>query len=127
MPHRPRMPRPRWQGSRPLKLITVRIVPKEGEGVEEKLPFHAPDGRYWAEESVEEVLDRVIDYLDGKYPAWEFRLVALKGGGQFNFVYDGPRAPSALAEVMAKREGKVDSESEGDSSGVGGIVHGQGT
>ena len=105
-------PRPRWAGSRPLKSFVVKVVPKAGQGVEESIPFHAPKGRYWTEQSVEEALDKVIDYLDRKYPAWEFRLVALKGGGQFNFVYDGDRGGEGIAAALQKREGKVDDASE---------------
>jgi hypothetical protein len=94
-----------------MKSFVVKVVPKQGEGQEESIPFHAPEGRCWTEQSVEEALDKVIDYLDRKYPAWEFRLVALKGGRQFNFVYDGDRSSEGIAAALGKREGGQDDAS----------------
>ena len=109
MPERQKRPRPRFIGKRPLKTFVVRIVPKVGEGAEEKRTFHAPSGRHWTEENVEETFEKVVDYLDRKYPAWEFRMVNV-GNGQVNFVYDGDRSNEGIAAALQKREGKVDGE-----------------
>jgi hypothetical protein len=76
---------------RKLKRITVRMIPKPGSGTKmDQTVFKAPAGRSYTEETVEMALDRVVDYLDERFPLWEFRMVKV-GAGRFNFVYDGER------------------------------------
>ena len=82
------MPR-QFAGPRPLKQIKIRIIPAEGHA-EDKQTFHAPPGRHYTDESIEHVVEKVIEHLDKKYPWWEFKIVKV-GRGKYNFVYDGLR------------------------------------
>jgi len=103
------MPR-QFAGPRPLKQIKIRIIPAEGHA-EDKQTFHAPPGRHYTDESIEHVVEKVIEHLDKKYPWWEFRMVKV-GRGQYNFVYDGLRE-----EAIEKMKGKSD-----DTDGVHGQI-----
>jgi len=70
-----------------LKHITVRMIPRPGYA-EDSYTFHAPPGRHYSDP--QDVLDHVVEYLDKKYPLWEFKIVQV-GAGKFNFVYVGLR------------------------------------
>ena len=86
----------RFAGPRPLKQITIRIIPAEGHA-EDKQVFHAPPGRHYTPESEEHAVELVVEHLDRKYPWWNFRMVKV-GRGQYNFVYDRLREETKNAE-----------------------------
>jgi hypothetical protein len=72
-----------------IKHITVRVIPAEGHA-EDKFTFRAPPGKQWNDLSREQIVEKVIEHLDKKYPFWNFRKVDV-GPTQMNFVYDGLR------------------------------------
>lgn len=74
---------------RRLKNIHVRMIPPEGHR-EDSYTFKAPPGRWYTEESEQEAIEKVVDYLDKKYQYWNFKMVKV-GHGKYNFVYDGLR------------------------------------
>src|SRR5271155_4906090 len=88
-----------------LKRITVRIIPPSDQGMAkpEKVNFDAPRGQHWNQQSIETCLDRVIDYLDKKYPRWEFRMIALDIG-RYNFVFAGKRGGDDAESVHGQEQ-----------------------
>lgn len=76
-----------------IKEYIVRVIPPEGHR-EERVKFHSPPGRHYQDES--KLVEKVIEYLDKKYPWWDFTMVPV-GRRQFNFVYAG------LREVVSSR------------------------
>jgi hypothetical protein len=70
-----------------LKHITVRMIPPPGYA-EDSYTFHAPPGRHYSDP--QDVLDHVVEYLDKKYPLWDFKVVQV-ARDKFNFVYAGLR------------------------------------
>lgn len=78
---------------RPLKQIHIRMIPPEGHQ-EDAYTFRAPAGRHYTEESEQTAVEKVVEYLDKKYPWWEFKMVRV-GRGKYNFIYDGLREQRA--------------------------------
>lgn len=73
------------------KRIQVKLI--IGEGKKQKLLRHqfvAPARRGYTEADIEETLDKVVDYLDKKFPNINFKQVNL-APNMFNFVAIGPR------------------------------------
>jgi hypothetical protein len=72
-----------------LRRVHIRIIPAEGHR-EDSYTYKAPPGRFYQLEDEGKVCERVIEFLDEKYPWWNFRMVKV-GLGRYNFVYDGLR------------------------------------
>jgi len=99
-----------------IKHIAVRVIPAEGHRGD-KYTFRAPPGRVYMEDSREKVIEHVIDYLDKKYPYWDFRIVEV-GATQVNFVYAGLR--EGATEIAGEHEGRDREQAE--QGGHGGVV-----
>lgn len=76
-----------------IKHITARVIAAEfdADAVKaERTVFRAPPGKLYVESTREQIVERVVNYLDRKYPAIDFRMVEV-GPTQINFVPIGPR------------------------------------
>lgn len=78
----------------------MRIIPPKDIGLakEERVNFDAPPGKKWTEESEEQAVEKVVEYLDKKYPRWEFRMVRV-GVGKYNFVFAGTREAEDVSNL----------------------------
>jgi hypothetical protein len=73
------------------KLIVVKFFPPEEAGCRIKPAiFRAPQGKVWTDSSLEEAEEKVIEWLDVKFPYWNFKSVRV-GPLAINFVFDGLR------------------------------------
>jgi len=76
-----------------IKHFTVRIIAAEfdADAVKaDRTVFRAPPGKVYVESTREQIIERVVNYLDKKYPAIDFRMVEVDAT-QINFVPTGPR------------------------------------
>lgn len=79
-----------------FKSILVRIIAPEESATEsdaakaERVKFVAPPHRQYTDSSREQVVEKVINYLDKKYPTLDFRIVDV-GKRQINFICTGER------------------------------------
>lgn len=83
------------------KRIQVKLI--IGDGKKQKLLRHqfvAPARRSYTEADIEETLDKVVDYLDKKFPNIEFKHVVL-AANLHNYVAIGTRGVVAVPPVEA--------------------------
>ncbi len=89
--------KPAKDGRKLWKRVTVKVI------VGDKTMHHqfvAPAGNGYSKSDIEETLERVIEYLDQKFPVLEFKQVNLLPNA-FNFIAVGPR-PSSQTEIRGE-------------------------
>ncbi len=102
--------KPAKDGKKLWKRVTIKVI------VGDKTMHHqfvAPAQRGYSESDIEETLERVIEYLDQKFPVLEFKQVKLSENA-FNFIAVGPR-------IGAQNEGRTDRVGEDVSSSNGSV------
>lgn len=84
------------------KRIHVKFFPPDGT-FHEKV-FVAPPKKVYTEESLDDVIEKTINWLDEKFPKWNWRMVKV-GTMRVNFIYDGlreetcPTSPQTLTRI----------------------------
>jgi hypothetical protein len=71
------------------KRIVIKIFPPDGKARE--TVFVAPPGKVYTDASLDEAVDRAVEYLDKTFPKWNFRMAKV-GSMAVNFVYHGLRS-----------------------------------
>jgi hypothetical protein len=103
-----------------IKHITVRVIAAEfdADAVKaERTVFRAPPGKVYVESTREQIIERVVNYLDKKYPTIDFRMVDVDAT-QINFVPTGPREREASDEGRDREQDEQGGHgSVGDSRG----------
>ncbi len=88
-------------GERGFRRIYVDAVLPEGfakKDISDK--YTAGPGRLFNESDVELAIEKMVEYLDGRFPHWNFRLVRV-GRNRLKFIYAGLRAkPEALLQEL---------------------------
>ena len=104
-----------------IKHFTVRVIAAEFDSdtvKAERTVFRAPAGKLYVESTREQIIERVVNYLDGKYPTLDFRMVDVDAT-QINFVPVGPREREASDEGRDREQGEEGRhDSVGDSRGT---------
>lgn len=78
-------------GERAWKRVTMRVIPPEGHpDLVGTIVAKAQPGRCYTEENVEEIIEKMVERLDARFPHWDFAMVRL-GVDRINFVYSGLR------------------------------------
>lgn len=73
------------------RRVTIKIIPpKSYEEFAERKVFRAPPRKHYTEASCEQAIELATEYLDKKFPVWNFRCVKV-GPMDFNFIFDGFR------------------------------------
>ena len=85
-------------GSPAWKRVTMRVIPPEGHpDIEGVIVAKAQPGRCYTAEAVEDIIDKMIERLDQRFPYWNFKMIRL-GPDRVNFVYDGLREGASDAK-----------------------------
>ena len=76
-------------GNKLFKRIHVKVI--VGEKVYNH-DYRAPAGYFYNHENIEDAREKMVDYIDEKFPHVEFRMVDI-GPNAFNFIAGGARKP----------------------------------
>jgi hypothetical protein len=86
------------------KRVTVKIIPPN-DSKPYKWYWRAPAGQFYSPANIDEILEKVVEHLENKFPQWEFKLVEL-GPTSYNFVYAGERQIEATPD-MGKKTSRI--------------------
>ena len=86
-----------------VKRIHFRIIPPEPME-EERGSLRAPAKQRFTEDGIETSLEKVVEYIDQKYPLFEFRMVQV-AKNKFNFIGVGLRSSGPCHVVDFKVAG----------------------
>jgi hypothetical protein len=96
------------------KHIEIKVMV---QGKTQKHDFRAPVERGYSEKQIDETRERVVEYLDKRFPYFNFREVQV-GPNKFNYIATGLRGQD-VGKIHA-------SNAEGSATGTGGADKGTG-
>jgi hypothetical protein len=65
------------KGNRLYRSVSIKIIFPDKIFPDRKLLQHAPPSRGFNDDSLDEIIGKVVDQLDTLYPFWEFKLLPL--------------------------------------------------
>jgi hypothetical protein len=82
-----------WKARGLYRRVVFKVIYPDGKS--EKTVSKAPRGQAFPLPGIEQLIERMINALDTKYPNWDFRMVKVEDN-RYTFVYIGERPTRSL-------------------------------